>query len=597
MKFPYLNDRQLLKTMWRGSRPGISAATTLTAVCFASILVTGCATFQTSSSDSKGDSKSASQNSTAEDVPAPKSLTEVLQQDINSPQLADRSSGNNSSAVQKGIVVENGEIIVEGVKLKNTRFDIPVAVNSRVEYWINYFCGRGRGFFERYLERSEYFVPYIVPLLKQNGLPEDLVYLAMIESGFNNLARSRAKAVGPWQFISATGKRYGLMVNWWVDERRDTGKATLAAVGYLKDLYMIFQSWELAAAAYNAGEAKIARAVRRFGSKDFWEISRHRFLKPETRDYVPKIIAAAMIAKNRAQFGFPEQNVKPGEGEAVASDGEVVKLIKADKEVEDKDYQAEKEDDLKKGAIKTAEVADLGDDGDFDTDDDDSDAIAQTTGGQVVGGSKTANMRGNGQTVIMLPVSGSMPLAKPIQTPHVSKSGQVGGEELADFEVQSPADLLKIARAAGLSYQTVKSLNPEILRWCTPPTVGTFRVKLPAFAKDKFLMTYNHEAFPRKVQFMTYKVHRGDTLARIARHFGIKVDPISDLNGVPPQMPLRSGAKVLLPMPNDRSRTFASLEVRDPPEKSRRHRHRRYRHGSKNYKAESLSRGNHAKNS
>src|SRR6185295_17070639 len=101
-------------------------------------------------------------------------------------------------------------------------------------------------------------------------------------------------------------------------------KSTLAAVEYLKDLFGIFQSWELAAAAYNAGEAKIARAVRRYGTKDFWVISRQRFLRPETRDYVPKIIAAAIISKNRVQFGFPDSQIKPGADEAVAGDGEVV---------------------------------------------------------------------------------------------------------------------------------------------------------------------------------------------------------------------------------------------------------------------------------
>src|SRR5262249_5587265 len=133
------------------------------------------------------------------------------------------------------------------------------------------------------------------------------------------------------------------------------------------------------------------------------------------------------------------------------------------------------------------------------------------------------------------------------------------GEELAEFDVQSPADLLKVARAAGLSYQTIKSLNPELLRWCTPPTVGSYRIRLPSSVKEKFLATYNHTAFPRKVQFMTYKVRPGETLTHVARHFGIKVDPISDLNGVSPRMPLRHGIKVLLPMPNDRSRSLASL--------------------------------------
>lgn len=509
-------------------------------------------------------------NSQSSDIPLPKTLTEVLQQD---------------QGPKKPTFIQNGQIIVQGIKLKNTQFDIPITINSRVEYWIDYFCGRGRGYFGKYLERSEYFVPYIVPLLRQNGLPEDLVYLAMIESGFNNLARSRAKAVGPWQFISATGKRYGLAVNWWVDERRDTGKATLAAVGYLRDLYNMFQNWELAAASYNAGEAKVARAIRRFGSKDFWVIARHRFLKPETRDYVPKIIAAALIAKNRTQFGFPASPVRAHPDEAVASDGELVKLVKSDrpldskedKDLSEKDYKAEKDADLSKGV----KVAGSGsDDDDFATDDDDSSpsvTVAQTT------------VSGTNEAPISTPSNPSAPapLARPIPTPHVSKTGVVGGEELADFEVQSPADLLKVARAAGLSYSTVKSLNPEILRWCTPPTAGTYRIKLPAFAKDKFLATYNHGAFPRKVQFMTYKVHRGDTLTRIARHFGIRVDPMSDLNRISPRVPLQSGTHVLLPMPNDRSRTFVSLEVRDPPE-HKRQRHRRTRH--RNYRASYVDR-------
>jgi membrane-bound lytic murein transglycosylase D len=469
------------------------------------------------------------------------------------------------------MVVENGEIVVQGVKLKNTKFDFPVTVNTRVEYWIDYFCGRGRPYFQKYLERSEYFVPYILPLLRQNGLPEDLVYLAMIESGFNNLARSHAKAVGPWQFISATGKRYGLMVNWWIDERRDIRKSTLAAVDYLRDLYSIFQSWELAAAAYNAGEAKIARGVRRFGTKDFWVISRHRFLRPETRDYVPKIIAAAIIAKNRTQFRFPEQKVNPGSGEAVAGDGEVVKLIQTDKPIEDKEYDKQKAVDAQiEPGIE-----------DLLAEEDDQESPNRISPATLTVPVETNSGKGQVMARGDSPVG---PLAKPIPTPHVTKKGEVGGEELADFEVQSPADLLKVARAAGLSYQTVKALNPEILRWCTPPTVGTFRVKLPAFTKDKFLTTYNHQAFPRKVQFMTYKVRRGETLTRIAHHFGIKVDPMSDLNRVSPRVPLRSGIKVLLPMPNDRSRTVTSLEVRDPPEKRKNRRHRRQRYYKVTYK-------------
>ena len=504
----------------------------------------GCATVKTSNSLLPGASE-------------PRTVGEVIQQDL---KRSSTSVVSGNSALPSGT-----DIVINGVKLKNKNFDIPVTINSRVEYWVDYFTGRGRPFFTKYLERSEFFIPYIAPLLKQNGLPEDLVYLSMIESGFNNLARSHAKAVGPWQFISATGKRYGLMVNWWVDERRDIRKSTLAAVEYLRDLYGMFQSWELAAASYNAGEAKVARAIQRFGTKDFWVIAKHRFLRPETRDYVPKIIAAALISKNREQFGFPAGSEKPAADEAVAGDGEIVKVIKTDKPLEDSP-----------NAQANGSPALINGDEDFDDGSDSDDSGPGVVPATLTlpidnspGDSTLANNSSNSS------VDPSQPLAKPVSTPHVSKSGEVGGEELAEFEVQSPADLLKVARAAGLSYTTVKSLNPELLRWCTPPTVGSYRLKLPASTKDKFLTTYNHEAFPRKVQFLAYKVHRGETLSNIALHYGIKVDPISDLNGVSAHTPLRKGVAVLIPIPNDRSRSLASLDVRDPPEKARRHRVRR----------------------
>jgi LysM repeat protein len=492
----------------------------------------------------------------------PKTLAEVLQHEVPS---------SNLSAHPAQDVQNSAEIVIRGVKLENTHFDIPITVNSRVEYWVDYFQGPGRKYFEKYLERSSYFVPYIVPLLKQNGLPEDLVYLAMIESGFNNHARSRARAVGPWQFMSATGKRYGLMVNWWVDERRDTRKSTLAAVEYLRDLYGMFQSWELAAAAYNAGEAKVARAVRRFGTRDFWVIARHRFLRPETRDYIPKIIAAAIIAKNRTQFGFPAEMAKPGEGEAIAGDGELVKL--------EKENEASQPAPIPQGQTVEAILADADEDGIDEKEDSLTPAtLIVPADPKSLQKPQEANSGVEG-----------MPLAKPVPTPHVSKKGEVGGDELVEFEVQSPADLLKVARAAGLSYQTVKSLNPELLRWCTPPGAGTYHLKLPASVKDKFLVTYNHVSFPRQVQFFAYKVKSGETLARIARRYGIKVEPIQDLNRVSPRTPLRSGSTILLPIPNDRSRTLASLEVFDPPEKRRRRRHHRKR-GASHYNANNGSR-------
>jgi membrane-bound lytic murein transglycosylase D len=143
-------------------------------------------------------------------------------------------------------------------------------------------------------------------LLKEYGLPEDLVYLSLIESGFDPYAYSRSKAVGLWQFIYLTGKRYGLRVNWWVDERRDPEKSTIAAAKYLKDLYGMFDCWYLAAAGYNAGEYKIVNAMKRYRTEDFWKLTKYRYLKRETKDYIPQMIAAALITKDPERYGFTE---------------------------------------------------------------------------------------------------------------------------------------------------------------------------------------------------------------------------------------------------------------------------------------------------
>lgn len=189
---------------------------------------------------------------------------------------------------------------------KLPKFDVPIVVNDRVVAWMDYFQGVGRGHFARYLARSGRYMPQMQEILKKYALPQDLVYLAMIESGFSYKAYSRARAVGFWQFISGTGRRYNLEFNHWKDERRDPEKSTVAAARYLRDLFDEFGDWYLAIAAYNAGEGKIRKAIARTGSRDFWEILRRdkRFLRTETRDYVPKFIAATIIAKSPEKFGF-----------------------------------------------------------------------------------------------------------------------------------------------------------------------------------------------------------------------------------------------------------------------------------------------------
>ncbi len=187
-------------------------------------------------------------------------------------------------------------------------YDIPITINAQVERWIDYFQTRIPKRFQIWLSRSGRYDKMMRGILKSYGLPEDLLYLAMIESGFSCTAYSRAHAVGPWQFIRGTGRRYKLKIDYWVDERRDPVKSTHAAAQYLRDLYKEFGSWYLAAAGYNAGEGKIRRALKRYKADDFWDISHHRrrYLKRETKNYVPKMIAAALIAKEPEKYGFKQ---------------------------------------------------------------------------------------------------------------------------------------------------------------------------------------------------------------------------------------------------------------------------------------------------
>jgi membrane-bound lytic murein transglycosylase D len=201
------------------------------------------------------------------------------------------------------------EMDADGVSelgLVNTKFDIPVVWNKQVAMWVKFFTGRGRKHFINYTQRAGRYAPVLSKIMADNGLPRDLIYLAMAESGFQNHARSWAKAVGPWQFMPYTGKKFGLNIDWYVDERRDPLKATIAAANYLEVLHNLFGSWELAAAGYNAGEGKIGRAIKMYKTKDFWSMSKGRYLKPETKNYVPKIMALAIIGKNLNVFGFNE---------------------------------------------------------------------------------------------------------------------------------------------------------------------------------------------------------------------------------------------------------------------------------------------------
>ncbi len=183
-------------------------------------------------------------------------------------------------------------------------FDIPVVVNDAVVKWLEYFTGRGRKYYARYLSRSTKYQPMMKERLRAAGLPEDLVYLSMIESGYNTHAYSHAAAAGLWQFISSTGRMYDLRVDFWVDERRDPSAATDAAIRLLSDLYGEYGDWYLAWAAYNAGPGRVDRALKRYGKVDFWTMVERDAFRSETDNYIPKLLAAAIIGKHPERYGF-----------------------------------------------------------------------------------------------------------------------------------------------------------------------------------------------------------------------------------------------------------------------------------------------------
>lgn len=190
-------------------------------------------------------------------------------------------------------------------------FDLPVAVNGAVAKWVKYFTGRGRSSYARWMSRSTKYRPMMYAELEAKGLPADLVYLSMIESGYNATARSHAGATGLWQFMTATGRGYDLQIDEWIDERRDAAKSTVAAVRYLGELHRMFDDWYLAFAAYNTGPSRVRRATERAGSRDYWVLRAGPYLHSETDEYVPKILAAAIIGKHPERYGFEEIRFQP----------------------------------------------------------------------------------------------------------------------------------------------------------------------------------------------------------------------------------------------------------------------------------------------
>jgi membrane-bound lytic murein transglycosylase D len=327
---------------------------------------------------------------------------------VSGPRLEDRFLNSLEKDLNK--------TIDQPVERSRLEFSKAVIENPRVRYFINQFSKSGKNDLEKALARSGKYMPIIAQVLHEEGVPEELAYLALIESGFVTHSSSSSGAVGLWQFVAGTARRYGLKIDSWVDERRDPVKSTRAAAAYLKDLHNYFGRWYLAIAAYNAGQGAIDKAIQTSGANDFWTLSTKARLNDETRNFVPKFVAASLIASDPQKYGF-------------------------------------------------IDVA--------------------------------------------------------YETPM----------DYEETEVQGSLRLVSLAEMAGTDPETIRELNPELLRSQTPPEESAFRVKLPAGHATIFAQSYQEQE-TKPAQFLTHEVKKGETLFAIARRYGQHVRSLMQLNGL-----------------------------------------------------------------
>ena len=314
-----------------------------------------------------------------------------------------------------------------------SEFDIPVVVNPSVEKWVRYFTGPGRKHYQRWLTRSTRYRPMMYAELEKAGLPADLVYLSMIESGYNTNAYSHAAAAGLWQFIPSTGRLYDLRVDWWVDDRRDPLLATQASGRFLGELHKMFDgNWYLAWASYNTGPGRVRRAVRNSGSTDYWVIQEGPYLHSETDNYVPKIIAAAIIGKHPERYGFTD----------IA-------------------YQSE------------------------------------------------------------LTFDASM--------------------------VEGSVDLEVLAGCAGISVDELRTLNPALRRWATPPE--GYNLRVPKGSAEAFASKLKAVPRNQRLSFVQHEVNRGETLSTIASKYSVSVSDVQRANNLKNVNRIYVGMELVIPVP------------------------------------------------
>lgn len=377
--------------------------------------------------------------------------------------------------------------------------------HPKIDAFVNEYETRSRGFFERALGRAAKYVPRMAAILKEEGLPPELAYLPLIESGFNNRAVSHAGAVGPWQFIRATGKRYGLRIDQYVDERRDPDKATRAAAQYLRDLYEMFGDWHLSLAAYNTGEHRVARTMTRQGADSYWTLMENRNLHPETCDYVPRFLAALTIAESPEAHGFEPPELDPVHYDMVAVDRSVSLRTIAQFV----------------GASET-EVRDLN--------------PALLRGVTPPAGYQVRVPPGTRQR-FEVAYAGMRRDARDAQALPAAVASASGGK----YRVRRGDTIGGIAKRHRVSARVLMSANglrnPKLLR------IGQ-TLRLPGRAAAAKVVASARGAAPAA---STYRVRKGDTIGRIAQRLGVGQRALMQANGIRNPRALKIGTKLRVP--------------------------------------------------
>ncbi len=386
--------------------------------------------------------------------------------------------------------------------------DFKVPITRRALKYVRFLTrtNRGRGLFESWLKRSGRYQEMVQQTLREWHLPEDLIWVSMIESGFDPRAKSPAGAMGMWQFMRATGSVYDLEVSRYVDERRNPVKATTAAAHHLRDLHQRFGSWELAFAAYNMGYEQLLDRIDRYGTSDFSELARQRALPSETAAYVPKIVAAALVANNLDRYGFDDVKVyKPIHfSELLVPGGTKLETL------------------AKAAGVSTATIR------------------------KYNPHFRKAYVPPDGDSVVLIPPE-SLSRARAALPAMIDQR-----MAFTDSDVLAPSDLLGLSgrKAKRLKYNEW-SEDENLLRLLPKPKRRSLRSVLkrkPRAQADEAIRDLAEEFGPRRVDRETvmYRVGTGDTLIGVAKQFVIDIDDLAQDNSLDPDAKLREGALLKL---------------------------------------------------